>query len=970
MKKSAKPFVIYLDPKGVEANGIGAPFGIGRDAQVTTLARAQALVRKARKLYPSRPIRVMLRGGRYELSETLVFGPQDGGTEAASVVWSAAPGEKPVISGGRKVNNWTKDKINGIDCLSAQFPKRFNPLQLFVDGHRAQRPRLPKQGFYRFKSSFGKRYLNETLWGEGPDEAEYETGDLRAFQNLQDVRLIVMGAWYEMWMRIIRIDESRCAVKFHRDCWQRLVDETGRSSRYFVENIVEALTEPGEWYFNRATGKIHYIPRPGQEAEAITAFAPVLDRLIHVRGTRQHPVAHLRFENLTFEHCDWHPPDEFRGSIQAGHRAPGALLFENAETCVLYGCEVARVGQYAVQLGQGSHDCRIVACTLRDLGAGGVHVDHEWLKPHSGEVEDAAALRKPDRRPRRATVSDCTIREGGRIYPGAVGIFVGNAGFNRILHNHVHDLFYSGISVGWTWGMAPTACVDNRIENNHVHHCNWDRTFSDLGLIYTLGAQPGSTILGNHLHHVSSYGYGGEGIYNDEGSSGFVIENNVIHRCRHAGYSGAPRDVVVRNNIFAFCEQTQANPAVQGMEWFGTVFERNIIIWNEGSFGNAAPFGFTPRGTLARHNLLWADGIPLRLTDGHDLAYWQANGQLMDTLVADPLFLDPEGGDFRLRAGSPAVAHGFQPIKIVSGPRGGPVRPEGYDEWLRSIPDLADRPILFARIEQVDADHLLIRVRNPGCVAASGSFEWELPKGIELSGPERLRISLKAGNEQTVEVKVSGAIGMHRVALWPSNKWWTPAFCLVETGAGQFQISRAQPVKKVEDVPKALQSVPQSALHVDGHDAGFVRVAWSGANLLVSARLFDAQVRSVEKAFWEGSCFELFLAPQFRASPVQIVLVPDANKRRFLAHRQHMFTPVPLPELESSFQATSDGYLCHAIVPLALFGINKPEATIGRLEITAGVHPAEDSASSVKATLFGAEQPSRVTRGMASVSFL
>jgi hypothetical protein len=192
----------------------------------------------------------------------------------------------------------------------------------------------------------------------------------------------------------------------------------------------------------------------------------------------------------------------------------------------------------------------------------------------------------------------------------------------------------------------------------------------------------------------------------------------------------------------------------------------------------------------------------------------------------------------------------------------------------------------------------------------------------------------------------------------------------VETGAGQFQISRAQPVKKVEDVPKALQSAPPSILRVDGRDAGFVRVAWAGASLLVSARLIDAQVRSVEKAFWEGSCFELFLAPEFRAAPVQIVFVPDAKKRRFLAHRQHMFTPVPLPELESAFQKTSDGYLCHAIVPLALFGIEKPEATVGRLEITAGVHPAKDSSSSIKASLFGAEQPSRITRGMASVSFL
>ncbi|MCU0692801.1 MAG: hypothetical protein MUF54_15480 [Polyangiaceae bacterium] len=52
------------------------------------------------------------------------------------------------------------------------------------------------------------------------------------------------------------------------------------------------------------------------------------------------------------------------------------------------------------------------------------------------------------------------------------------------------------------------------------------------------------------------------------------------------------------------------------------------------------------------------------------LAEWQATGQDKDSLIADPLFMDPTKGDFRLRHGSPAARIGFKPWDLSPvGPR-------------------------------------------------------------------------------------------------------------------------------------------------------------------------------------------------------------------------------------------------------------------------------------------------------------
>ena len=211
---------------------------------------------------------------------------------------------------------------------------------------------------------------------------------------------------------------------------------------------------------------------------------------------------------------------------------------------------------------------------------------------------------------------------------------------------------------------------NNRIEYNHLHHLGRG-VMTDIGAIYTLGISTGTVIRNNLIHDVWDHpeGYLACGIYPDEGSSGLLIENNVVYRTAWGGlHVHYGRDNVVRNNIFALGRSAQVHmgrgkgPA-DGDNWMSVTnssmtFERNIVLYDRGNLW------MRESELAADHNLYWNTAGPVVFQPGVDLAKWRAKGRDVHGMVADPKFCDPANSLFTLLPDSPALALGFKPIGL------------------------------------------------------------------------------------------------------------------------------------------------------------------------------------------------------------------------------------------------------------------------------------------------------------------
>jgi hypothetical protein len=631
-----------------------------KDRPFARLQRARDAVRELRRSQGGelkQPVQVVVRGGSYLLTEPLVLSPEDSGTAACPVTYTAEAGAAPVFSGGRRVTGWKETTLNGRRVWKTEIPEvrdgKWYFRQLWVDGQRRPRARHPNTGFLKVAGLPDVK--RDTPWNQGQGRFRFSDGDMAAYKDLEDVDVVLLHLWISVRLAIASVDEKEHLATFRKASRRRMTDGS-EPARYYVENALELLDAPGEWYLQRRTGTLYYMPHPEEKPERIEAMAPVLSALVAFQGRpeKNQFVEYVTLRGLTFAHAEWWPARDEPLDIQAAAPVPAAVAGEGMRHCTLERCTVAHTSTYGIQLGRGCRDNTVVACDLFDLGAGGVKVGEPDLR------DDVAQQTQGNR------ITDNHIRDCGRIFHQGIGLWVGQSAGNQLLHNHIHDLYYTGISTGWTWGYGRTLTRDNLIAFNHVHDLGkgW---LSDMGGIYTLGAQPGTVIRNNIFHDIEGFRYGGWGIYFDEGSTDIVAENNLVYRTSHGGFhQHFGKENVVRNNVFAFGRVAQLR-RTRLEDHRSFTFERNIVYWKEGKLLD---------GNWEKPNALFDHNV-YRREDGGEVRFgklswdqWREAGQDRHSVIADPLFVNPEKGDFRLREKSPAPAVGFVPPDLDRvGPR-------------------------------------------------------------------------------------------------------------------------------------------------------------------------------------------------------------------------------------------------------------------------------------------------------------
>lgn len=641
---------IYVSPGGNDAwsGRHAAPNRARTDGPFRTLQRALDEVARIRSQGGARRgVTVLVRRGTYVLDAPLEMDARHSGQEGAPTVIAAYPGEKPVITGGVRLTGWKVEDGRWVLDIPEVRDGKWYFEQLFVNGKRRYRPRLPKNAYFEIAA---QAEPSPEAAGKGYDRFVFREGDIRAdWHNREDVDVLVFQSWTMARLRIGDVDMANRTVRFAKPTLSAVwYFAMNAGHRYIVENVREALTEPGEWYLDRRSGRLTYIPVPGERPDRAEVWAPRLEYLLDLKGDPDTGrwVDHIVLRGLTFEHTNWVTPPEGYQFPQAEVSIPAAIRATGVRNSRFEGCVVRRIGHYAISLGVGCQRNVIEGCEITDMAAGGVKLGMEWEET------------KPERVSGYNTVRDCLIAHGGRMHPAAVGVWIGRSPGNVIAHNEICDLYYTGISIGWVWGYAPVKQYPTTIEYNYIHDIG-QGVLSDMGGTYSLGQNMGSVQRFNVFRDIESFSYGGWGIYFDEGTYGMLAENNLVYRCSSAGFhQHYGRENIVRNNIFAFNRDSQLM-RTRAEDHLSFTIERNIVYWETGPLLASNWQGSNYR---FQNNLYWrVGGGPIDFA-GASFEQWQAKGQDQGSVIADPLFVAPKKGDFRLRPGSPAEKIGFVPF--------------------------------------------------------------------------------------------------------------------------------------------------------------------------------------------------------------------------------------------------------------------------------------------------------------------
>lgn len=644
------------------ANGFAPVADKNGNAPLKTIDKAIAIIKEHRKNGLCRPMTISVVGDYYTYEPIVI--------ENVRGVTVEPYGEMGRIIGGVRIDGWEKSTFNDVECLCATVPHGVPDFtDFYVNGDRAKVTRYPATGTLKIINSESylvdqdvsvEKLFNPSKW------FLVDKKDLEGLDNISDATINYYHYWVDEHSPIECYDRE--SGKLTMKYLSRFLSTPlyGKSSAvdYYLTNIPNAFSEAGEWYLDRKSRIVYYIPTEGEDAETLEAFAPVTDKLFVIKGED----IRIRGLELTCTASDYASNKWYSGEggifkdgdilygsdIQSVCWAPGAICFEGAVRCSLSNCIIHGLGVHGIEIGKSCRRIRVENNEIYDTSAGGIKVEGGCAKDDDIYV-----------------TSDCVIRgnhihNGGTRYAAGCGILVRDASNIEISENEIHDFLYTGISVGWIWGYAESATYGNIIRKNHIYNIG-NGDLSDMGGIYMLGRQSGTVISENRIHDIRCHVYGAWGIYLDEGSSNMTVENNVVYNTgKESVHLHYGRDNVIRNNLLWGGESSTFITS-KNEEHNQAVLENNIMLTRGADIFSVNWFNVM-KPNMSR-NLIFdlerEDAVMVTDKEGtiFNLKEWEA---LFDwkcgNIEVDPRIPGLANHDFTLSPESPAIKLGFKPL--------------------------------------------------------------------------------------------------------------------------------------------------------------------------------------------------------------------------------------------------------------------------------------------------------------------
>jgi uncharacterized protein (TIGR03437 family) len=656
---------LYVSPRGNDlwSGRLADPNATNTDGPFATLDHARAFVETLNQPAFSQ-ITVQLRGGTYYLPSTVNFTAADSGSPALKITYQNYSTETPIIDGGVRLQNWTNTSGNVWKTTLPANTQYFE--NLFYNGTRRLRPRLggtPLGAYYRIANSV---WLNSapppaaapngacTVWQPGSgwlcyDRFQYAAGDpiSGAWKNLAaaaqnpcgqtagnaaiagDIEVIDWEQFSTSKLRISCIDTKNQIVY--------LTGATGINptkpaeggfvpgNRYMVENVQDALTQPGTWFLDHSTTPwtLTYLANPGENPNTDLVVAPQISQVLVASGLQ-----YVTFRGLTFQHDNYVVEPQGHVSVELEPGIGSAVSFQNSQYITFDSGVVTQTSGSGIEFIPCLNSSSPAYCAATninatvtnntvqnsafyDIGAIGIRIGN----PYQNADNDSNV-------PQQTLVQNNVVEGYGRNIPASFGIGQGMGHDNLYTHNDVYDGYHCAIStsqsIAETTVPAGIGNGNNVISFNHVWNL-LQGIMNDGGSIRIddgnfVFAAAGNKILNNKIHDVTdasimdSNGYGGNGIYLDDSTGLVDVENNLVYRVSgETVYSphgpNLPNNAnIIKNNILAFGQQAMLSvtspyqdgvPSTPVQEF---VFSNNIFYFDRNN--NSTPKFFVQGGCI------------------------------------------------------------------------------------------------------------------------------------------------------------------------------------------------------------------------------------------------------------------------------------------------------------------------------------------------------------------------------------